>query len=249
MDQEVYNRMAEMGYTGLEIAPTRILTEHPYEHPEEVSAWSASLKGRYGFMVSSMQSIWYGRTERIFGEPQETAFLEEYTYKAIRFAVAAGCGNLVFGCPKNRALSENGDPEGALAFFGKIGRYAQEKNCVIAMEANPPVYQTNFINTTQQAIGFVQRMDCPGLLLNLDVGTMVENEESVRILKGHEGKIHHVHISEPGLAPLQKRKIHEELADFLKNADYKGFISIEVKKTEDMDDLWRMMEYVKDIFG
>ena len=66
-DAKVYKMMKELGYTGLEIAPTRIFPENPYEHIEDASKWANELKNEYGFEVASMQSIWYGRNEKIFG--------------------------------------------------------------------------------------------------------------------------------------------------------------------------------------
>lgn len=54
----------------------------------------------------SMQSIWYGRTEKLFGTEEERNLLLDYTKSAVDFAAAIGCKNLVFGCPKNRCIPE-----------------------------------------------------------------------------------------------------------------------------------------------
>ena len=59
-DEEIYRFMQENGFTGLEIAPTRIFPELPYEHLKEAEIWSKRLKKEYGFSISSMQSIWFG---------------------------------------------------------------------------------------------------------------------------------------------------------------------------------------------
>ena len=53
-------------------------------------------KGRLQFSVASMQSIWYQRTEKLFGSEAERETLLSYTKQAIDFAEAAGCPNLVF---------------------------------------------------------------------------------------------------------------------------------------------------------
>ena len=248
-DRVVYDRMKELGYIGLEIAPTRVFPTLPYADPEAAAEWKASLRAEYGLEICSMQSIWYGRNERIFGKREERQALEEYTYRAVDFAAAVGCKNLVFGCPKNRVFPEGGDEKDGKAFFENIGSYAWKRDCVISLEANPVIYQTNFLNTTSETLTYLREMDHPGLGLNLDTGTMVENRESIDILRGYENMIRHVHISEPWLAGLQKRNLHAKLAEFLRNMDYKGYISIEVKKQEDLTDLWQMMKYVKDIFG
>lgn len=247
-DRQVYAMMKELGFTGLEIAPTRIFPENPYEDLDAARNWSERLFCGHGFTVPSMQSIWYGRTEAVFGSGEERRILTDYTKKAIRFAEAIGCRNLVFGCPRNRCVPKDREAEDSLTFFREIGKYAASHHCVIALEANPRIYHTNFLNTTEDTLAFIKKVDSEGILLNLDAGTMVENGESVSILKGYGRYIHHVHISEPGLRLIQKRLIHKELAAFLKDMDYGGFVSIEVGRQDGVEALSQMMGYVKGVF-
>lgn len=92
-DEAVYRLMGAYGFSGLEIAPTRIFPEAPYSQREAAKRWSENLKAQYGFGVSSMQSIWYGRQEKLFGNEEERQVLLAYTKEAIDFAAAVGCGN------------------------------------------------------------------------------------------------------------------------------------------------------------
>lgn len=107
-DHAVYELMQKYGYSGLEIAPTRVFPATPYDKLSDANNWSIILKETYGFIVSSMQSIWYGRQEKIFGTAEERNILAAYTKKAIDFAAAIGCENLVFGCPRNRNIQMDG---------------------------------------------------------------------------------------------------------------------------------------------
>lgn len=248
-DEQMYKIMKDYGYSGLEIAPTRIFPETPYDRKEDVRAWSGGLKKKYGFVISSMQSVWYGRQEKLFGSDEERRILTDYTKKAVDFAEAAGCKNLVFGCPRNRNLPEGADAKAAIPFFKEIGDYAAEHGAVIGMEANPPVYQTNYINDTTSALEIVQAVDSAGFKLNLDTGTMIQNKESVQELAGKVQLIHHVHISEPGLGPVKDRALHTELKKLLEREGYQGFISIEMGRTEDIQILDDRMDYVRSIFG
>ncbi len=248
-DKPVFDMMKQYNFTGLEIAPTRIIPESPYDNAEQAQAWAQKLSDTYGFEIPSMQSIWYGRTERIFGSKEEREFLIEYTKMAIRFAEKIGCGNLVFGCPKNRTIIENADYDAGMEFFGTIAEYAVEYNTIIALEPNPPIYNTNFINTTQEAIDFIEKIGSKGLLLNLDTGTMIENNENIEVLQKKTELIHHVHISEPGLKPIEERKLHKRLSTMLKESSYQGFVSIEVGKQESVSIIGDMMEYVSSVFS
>ena len=135
-DDEVYEFMGELGYSGLEIAPTRVFGETPYNKLKEASEFKTELKERRNFCIPSMQSLWYGRSERLFGLPEERLVLSEYTKEAIRFAKELECGNLVFGCPKNRNTYLEEDFEIGLRFFQELGDYAAFNNTVIGFELN-----------------------------------------------------------------------------------------------------------------
>lgn len=248
-DETVYSLMKAYGFSGLEIAPTRILPETPYERLVEAEHWKTVLTETYGFTVPSIQSIWYGRQEKLFGTDKERQQLFAYTKKAIDFASVIGCKNLVFGCPRNRDMPKGADLSLAINFFRELGDYAYEKGTVIGMEANPPIYHTNFINDTQSAIELIEIVNSKGFRLNLDVGTMIEDQESVSTLQGFVKYVNHVHISEPGLQGIERRELHVQLCQLLHNENYKGFISIERGKTESVTELENTMGYVKEIFG
>ena len=253
-DIEVYNLMKKYGFSGVEIAPTRWVQEEPYEHVEEAVTIAERLKLQYGFDVPSMQSIWFGKQEKVFASAEEREVLVDYTKKAIDYAAAIGCKNLVFGCPRNRnvvaewELSDEQVEEIAKAFFGELGDYAASKGVVLAMEANPPIYNTNYVNTTEQAIALVKRVVSKGFLVNLDFGTMIANEEDVAMLEDVIPMLHHIHISEPGLKPIEKRNAHKQLAQLLLAKGYEGYVSIEVGKQDDIKKLEEMMKYVAEVF-
>lgn len=246
-DEQVYALMNRLGFSGLEIAPTRILPQTPYERLEQASLFQKQLKQTYHLNIVSMQSIWYGVTERIFAGDQERQVLIDYTEKAIDFAAAAGCGNLVFGCPKNRRIDHPSQYPIAVDFFSSLGEYAQKKGCVVAIEANPPIYDTNFINTTAEAEALCRQVGSPGFRINLDIGTIIENKESVRELPFD--LISHVHLSEPGLLPIQKRPLHRELSDALRDAGYTGYCSVEMKNTGSLQDVADAMAYAGEVFS
>lgn len=247
-DTTVYGLMKKYGYFGLEIAPTRIFPENPYDKLYDAKVWAEELKDTQGFVVTSMQSIWYGRQEKIFGTNEERQFLIDYTKKAVDFAEIIGCRNLVFGCPRNRNLTENADVSVAISFFKILGDYALEHNTVIGMEANPPIYNTNYINDTSAALRLIEQVDSEGFKLNLDVGTMIENGEKLDELIGKVNYINHVHISEPGLKRIEERSFHEELRRVLDKENYHGYISIEMSKREKVAEIEQTLEYVKNIF-
>ncbi len=248
-DEAVYVLMKKYGFTGLEIAPTRIFPKTPYEKLTEARKWADALKKDYGFDIPSMQSIWFGRQERIFGSAEERNILFDYTKKAIDFAAAITCGNLVFGCPRNRNLTPAADAATAVLFFKELGDYAFQKGTVIGMEANPPIYNTNYINDTASALKLIQTVDSKGFRLNLDLGTMIHNQEPLEILYGNVKWMNHIHISEPGLKPLKERKLHTELKKLLAKENYQRFVSIEMGSVKDISVIEEKLRYLSSIFS
>lgn len=247
-DKAMYAQMQSYGYTGLEIAPTRVFGDLPYERSKEAKDWSEALKKEYGFCIPSMQSIWYGRSERLFGTKEERKRLMEYTKKAIDLAATIKCKNLVFGCPRNRVITCDNDQKTALDFFREAAGYAWENETVIGLEANPEIYHTNYINNTISALELIDKVNSKGFCLNLDIGTMIQNNETADILQGQIGQISHVHISEPFLKSIRKRHLHEEIIGLLKENGYSGYISIEMEKT-DRENLIAAMKYLASLCG
>ena len=248
-DDSVYQIMKDYAFSGIEIAPTRIIPESPYDHINTAIEFFRTVHYAYEFVIPSMQSIWHGVSDKIFGSEAERLHLIAYTKKAIDFSEAIGCSNVVFGCPRNRVIPEGTDPALAIPFFRELGNYAFEHHTTIGVEANPPIYNTNYINTTSEALQLIHAVDSKGFMLNLDIGTMIENGEDVSILKGSESLINHVHISEPGLVPLQRRSLHKEVAELLLDSSYCGFVSIEVGRQDNLNVLETMMDYVSRTFA
>jgi sugar phosphate isomerase/epimerase len=241
-DDEMYSFLRDSGFAGLEIAPTRIFPEKPYERLTDAKLFAERLYSEYGLRVSSMQSIWYGRTENIFGSEGERAALVEYIKRAVGFAEVINCGNLVLGCPKNRNIPEGVTNAGEIAmeFFARIAGCAAANGASIALEPNPPFYGTNFINTTAQAFEFVGCLGNSGLRVNADLGTMIAYNEPFSLIAENIGLVNHIHISEPKLVPIERRQLHKEILSL----PFEKYFSIEMGNRGDLGTVKGAVAYV-----
>ncbi|MCI8417884.1 MAG: sugar phosphate isomerase/epimerase [Lachnospiraceae bacterium] len=260
-DTAVYTAMEQLGYTGLEIAPTRIFPQDPYAHTGEATLFARQLREQYGLRVCSLQSIWYGRTERLFGSGKERQLLLDYTRRAIDFAAAMDCPNLVFGSPRNRQQPEGAPLEPVLEFFREVAVYAAACGTTLSMEPNPPLYHTNFINTTEQACDLVRQVrsrvlppsKASGFAVNLDLGTMIENQESLLSLPQWLPLINHMHISEPGLGRLKEEHLplHRDLLSQVQKAwtdnTWQGYLSIEMGCLHSLEELLETMKQISSL--
>lgn len=247
-DAEMYGFLQSLGFEGLEIAPTRIFPEKPYDNLDSARDWADKLKYTYGLSIPSIQSIWYGHTERIFGSIEERQILIDYTKKAIDFAESIGCKNLVFGNPKNRDAKEvTSIMPIAIDFFKEIGDYAIEHHTIVALEPNPVIYNTHFMNYTEQAVEMAYKSSSEGIKVNIDLGAIIYNNEEIDVLKKIPNFINHVHISEPNLNLIEYRELHKQLFDVLNAIGYEGFVSIEMGNKGDLDKTKQIVKYIKSL--
>ena len=245
LDESVYGLMKDLGYEGLEIAPTRIFGDAPYEDLNKVSEWYKGFSRR--FVIPSMQSILRGINDSIFQDDEQRDNLLRYLCKSVDFAQTISCGNLVFGCPRNRNGSE-GKRDIALSFFRKIGDYAASHGTAIGLEPVPKSYNTDFLNTTADTIEFIRDAESDGIRLNLDIGALLTNNEDYSIIIDNVDLVNHVHVSEPGLKTVVRRDIHAKIRDLLIDSGYDGFISIEMAGQDSLEDIACALEYVREVF-
>ena len=132
-------------------------------------------------------------------------------------------------------------------FFMQAGNLAARYGVHLALEANPPMY-TNYLNGTADAFALVKRLDNPGLSVNLDLSTVLAQGEHLQSFIDDMQYVSHVHISEPGLVPIERRPEHKELALLLGAVGYRGFVSVEMAHT-DVDTIRRTMDYIAEVFA
>ncbi len=244
-DEEIYSFLNQNEYAGIEIAPTRLFPENPYDKKDEIRKYAKNLKDRYNLSISSIQSIWYGKDQNIFNSKKDRDELIEYTKRAIDFANIIKCKNLVFGCPKNRSIPNKSKLEEAIDFFKELGDYASLNDTTLSIEPNPVIYNTNFINKTEEAFKICKMINSPGIMVNIDIGTMIYNDEKMDIVDKNIDLVNHIHISEPYLNKIKENKLHFQL----KKLNYDKFFSIEMKNLNDLKIVKEIIYYIKRVIA
>jgi sugar phosphate isomerase/epimerase len=238
-----YAVLAERGVRGLEIAPGLLFSgaADPFA-PDPVLAEARLAEiAAHGLQLVSMQSLLFGvEGAALFGGPEDLARFETGMTRAIDLAARLAIPNLVFGSPKQRVIPEGMTPaaaqERAAAVFTKLGNRAAAAGAVIAMEANPVQYGTNFLTRAEEVITFVRALDHPGVCMIMDIGAMHLNEafdRTARVIAEAAPLLSHVHISEPFLAPAPA---HEDTAvpvlRALASGGYDKWVSIEMSAAQ-----------------
>ena len=237
----VYDEMAKAGVTGLEIAPGLFFhnAEDPFlPSPGVAHAALAEIVDR-GLTLVSMQSLLFGVSgAELFGDTKARANLGRGMERAIALAGRFGIPNLVFGSPSQRYVPEGLSIDQALDqatdVFRSFAAAAQSAGTKISIEVNPATYGTNFLNTLDDVLHFVARVDHPAVVSMLDLGAMHMNGEFATIaarIPALLPRLHHVHVSEPNLAPAP----HDTAAltpvlAALRRVAYEKSVSIEMKR-------------------
>lgn len=238
---EAYGLMAAAGVNGLEIAPG--LFFHAAEDsfaPDAATARQAMTEiEAAGLRLVSMQSLLFGvQGAALFEGAAARARLERGLERAIDLAGRFGIPNLVFGSPAQRrvpfGMAMQTALEQAAELFRRLGERAAQAGTVIAIEANPRAYGTNFLNTLDEAADFVARVDHPQVALILDLGAMHMNgqfELTAARMPHLLPRLNHVHVSEPHLAPAPADPGQSaQVLAALRAAGYGRAVSIEMQR-------------------
>ena len=257
-DKEVIKLLKRYKVRGVEIAPTKI-----WKNPTKVSEKSIKKYRKFwednGIKIIATTSLLFGHPKlQIFSDNKTREKTLKYLAEVMRVTSALGAKAMVFGSPKNRSTNGFSNQEVdkiAQEFFYKVGKIAKKYKVYFGIEPNPPLYGTDFINSTKEAIDLVKLVGHPNFRIHLDTSTMEINKEPYdKTLKEGLKYAKHFHISEPGLKPIpQKGGVnHTRVSKMLRKLNYKGWLSIEMPLSPESDKLTQIsktLDFVTSIYN
>lgn len=237
-----YALLENRGVRGLEIAPGLLFPEEhdPFAPSPQAVLTKLQQTADAGLQLVSMQSLLFGVSDALlFGDAGQRSRFEAGLVRAIELAARLGIGKLVVGSPMNRTIPLGMERDQALEIavdaFARLAEVAQKNACRLAMEANPPPYGTNFLNTFEDVTDFATRVNHPALGVNLDIGALYmtgEFEKVSALVEENAALLVHVHISEPNLAPLSTDPYRlRRCLTALAGIGWTDWVSIEMRAT------------------
>jgi sugar phosphate isomerase/epimerase len=233
-DEAVSGLMGQYGFTGVEIAPTKIWPDPLNASSAEITAYASFWRSR-GIRITSMQALLFGRPDlTIFetaGKRQETL---EYLKGIARIGGQLGAEVLVFGSPRNRsigALDKEVAEDIAAQFFRQVGQVAEGNGLIFCIEPNPEAYGCDFVRTSAEGRALVAKVGHPGFGLHLDAAAMSMSHENIAVeLEKSVSELCYFHISEPDLQPIGSGGVdHQLFASTLRGLAYQGWLSVEMR--------------------
>lgn len=221
------------GIRSVEVAPTRI-ADDPRSLSRAALHEYRTFWNDHGIAIGAMQSLLFNRPElHIFRGDAELRATVEYLRVIIDVGAQLGAEVLVFGSPKQRTIAGI-DPSDVARreteFFSQVGAAAAAAGVRFCIEANPPAYGCDYLNTVEEVAALLDRVPSDGLGLHADAAAMTMVNDAPESLTALTPVLRHFHISEPDLAPIGSGGVpHERFAAALRAGGYERLVSIEMR--------------------
>jgi sugar phosphate isomerase/epimerase len=226
--------VAELGYTGLEVAPftlaplitqvtagqRRVLRGQAEEQGLTIVALHWLLARTEGLQVTSASETVRAKTA-------------DYLIELARCCRDLGGGLMVFGSPAQRRIPAGATPEQAAEYATDTFRRALPgiADCGVRLCLEPlTVQETDFINTCAEAMELLDQVNHPNFVLHLDVKAMAaESVPTPELIRRYAPRTGHFHANDPN-----KRGPGFGATDFvpifqaLRESGYGGWVSVEV---------------------
>jgi len=227
--------IADVGYTGIEVAPFAIAEDLSAVPLERLTAMKTTAAD-HGLQIIGLHWL-LAKTDGLYLTSPDPAVQQrtvDYLGLLARTCSALGGTVLVFGSPQQRNLLPGVSAEQALDIAADVFRRAMPEiaSCGARLCMEPLTKkETDFINTCAEAVQLIERIDHPEFVLHQDVKAMLgaESESVESLIKNFRNLCGHFHVNDtnllgPGMGDTDFRPILTALHD----VDYDGWVSVEV---------------------
>jgi len=226
---------AELGYTGLELAPFT-LAEKISDVPKEERLRLRTIAEDHGMQIIGLHWL-RAKTEGLHLTTADESVRNATADYLIELGEACadfGGDLMVFGSPFQRNLEEGMSEEQAFAnaaeVFRKVMPRIAERNVRICMEPLTPK-ETDFVNTCADGLRLIEMVDHPLFVLHQDVKAMLgaETDSIPELIHRHAEVTGHFHVNDTNLlGPGMGETKYEPILTALLESGYSGWVSVEV---------------------
>jgi sugar phosphate isomerase/epimerase len=231
---KVCRTVAELGYTGLELAPftlapriTDVTAAQRQKLRQEAEAAGVQIIGLH-WLLAKTEGLQLTSPDALVR--QRTA---DYLVELARACQDMGGDLMVFGSPAQRRIPAGATREQAMDYavdtFQKARGGIVDANVRLCLEPLAPA-EADFIQTAAEACVILDRVDHPNFVLHLDVKAMSSESNPIpELIKKHAARTGHFHANDanrrgPGFGAVDFVPIFRALHD----TKYSGWVSVEV---------------------
>lgn len=227
--------IAEVGYTGIEVAPFTLAERISAVSPEQRATMRKQAED-LGLEIVGLHWL-LAKTEGLHLTTSDAAVRRataEYLIELGNACADLGGHLMVFGSPDQRNLEPGMTREqansNAAEVFGLSLPALAERNVSICLEPLTK-NETNFINTCAQAVELIDMVDRPNFELHQDVKAMLgaESEPIPVLIEKYASRVGHFHVNDSNLlGPGMGETDYVPIFDALLKSKYDGWVSVEV---------------------
>jgi len=225
---------AECGYEGIEIAPFTLAQRVTDLSPQRRAEIRQAIE-KAGLKTVGLHWL-LAKTEGFhLTSPDETIRQRtaEYLRELARCCADLGGTILVFGSPQQRnvlpQVTRAKAEDYAVEVFEKLIPELERTNTILALEPLG-IQETNFVNTAEEAVAIINKLESPRVRLHLDCKAMCSEATPIpTLLRTFREHLVHFHANDPnrlgpGFGDLDFVPIFEALLEI----GYQGWVSVEV---------------------
>ncbi len=227
--------IAEIGYTGIELAPFTLAPRITDVSAEPRQSMRKQAEDR---SLETVGLHWLlAKTEGLHlttSDVSVRAATAEYLIALGRACADFGGELMVFGSPFQRSLEAGMTREQAYANAAEVFTAAlpalAERNIAICMEPLT-TNETDFVNTCADAMELIQMVDQPNFKLHQDVKAMLgaEAESVPALIEKYAAYVGHFHVNDTNLlGPGMGETEYAPIFAALLQSGYRGWVSVEV---------------------
>ena len=230
----ICQRIAELGYTGLEIAPFTLaprITDVSAEQRADLRRHAETA----GIQILGLHWL-LAKTEGFHltaADPAVQARTGAYLAELARAAAELGGNILVLGSPLQRNIPDGFSraqaDEFAIATLTHCLPALEQYQVYLCLEPLTPA-ETNFMNTATEAVRLIERLQNPWVKLHLDVKAMAaEPRPRTEVIREYAAYTKHFHANDtnqrgPGFGETDFKPLFAALRE----TGYDGWVSVEV---------------------
>ena len=258
--EQVWPQVAELGYTGVEIAPFTLWKEDEEFDARAVPKFMrqkvAQVAKDSGLEVVGLHWL-LAKTAGFYLTSPEAAVRNataDYLKSLVQLCADLGGRVMVLGSPQQRNLLPGVGYNDAEQYAAEVLRAAMpvcaDSGVTIALEPLGPA-EGDFLLTAEAGIRLAQLVDSPHCKLHLDVKAMSSEKHSIPVvIEASKDWLVHFHANDPNLlGPGMGDVEFGEIFQALRDIEYDSWVSVEVFKYEPspLEIARRSIEYMRQV--
>lgn len=229
--RQAFNELREIGYTGIEVAPSRIWHDTWRElKPRDIENYRRTIEAA-DLSVVGLHSLVFDHPElQLFGDPASVKMTLDFMTHLSSVCRDLGGRTLIWGGGRKRgAVPQETAFLRAVEFMQTLCDSTSGHGTVFCFEPLGPS-DSDFINSLFDAIEINYAVNRDNIKIQADAKALVENDEVRRnIFEAIADQIVHFHANEPGLDVIGRSGTvdHGAIGDLLRAIHYNGYVSAE----------------------